>query len=342
MERRPGGPARFLTTHHFIAVVTLAVLIALVITGFAWANKGVTVVVDGRERYVNTKASDVSALLAEEGVSFADGDVVSPEMTTGVRDGMTVVVRHAVPLTLRLGGEVRPLRVLGRTVADAMVAAGVTPGPDVHVVPSADTPLTPGMTVDVADAFLRVLKQEEPVPFGVKVVQDSRLPAGGRRVVRAGIPGKLLRVFEVVVSGGLEGRPVLRAEQVVASPVPQVVAVGRAAVTFVSMARPAARRTDLGTAPFESHSRLRMESTAYAPRSNDSRTATGGRAAFGIAAVDPSVIPLGSRLYVPGYGFALAADTGSAIKGHRIDLCFDTQAEAIAWGRRWVLVIVLE
>ncbi|GFP31998.1 hypothetical protein HKBW3S42_00304 [Candidatus Hakubella thermalkaliphila] len=71
-------------------------------------------------------------------------------------------------------------------------------------------------------------------------------------------------------------------------------------------------------------------------------TATGLRAAYGIVAVDPRVIPLGTKLYIPGYGQALAADTGGWIKGNRIDLCFNSLEEAIQWGRREVKVYVVE
>ncbi|MFS8542968.1 MAG: 3D domain-containing protein, partial [Limnochordales bacterium] len=61
----------------------------------------------------------------------------------------------------------------------------------------------------------------------------------------------------------------------------------------------------------------------------------------GVVAVDPGVIPLGTRVYIPGYGIALAADVGSAIRGHRIDLAFDTYREALHYGRRWVKVYIL-
>ncbi len=69
-------------------------------------------------------------------------------------------------------------------------------------------------------------------------------------------------------------------------------------------------------------------------------TATGLPVGHGIVAVDPSVIPLGTRLSVPGYGDAVAADTGSAIRGAVIDLWFPTVAEAHAWGRRTVTITV--
>ena len=86
-----------------------------------------------------------------------------------------------------------------------------------------------------------------------------------------------------------------------------------------------------------------MEATAYLPGDGDGRgiTATGIKATWGVVAVDPKVIPLGSRVYVPGYGFAIAADTGGAIKGSKIDLCMEDYGQAIQIGRRPVEVYVL-
>lgn len=87
-----------------------------------------------------------------------------------------------------------------------------------------------------------------------------------------------------------------------------------------------------------------MEATAYLPSDGDGEgiTATGLEARHGIVAVDPDVIPLGTRLYIPGYGFAIAADTGGAINGEIIDLCMESYDEAMEFGRRDVEVFVLE
>ncbi len=89
---------------------------------------------------------------------------------------------------------------------------------------------------------------------------------------------------------------------------------------------------------------LLMKATAYSPQEPglDDHTASGIPARYGVVAVDPTVIPLGTRLLVEGYGEAIAGDTGSAIKGLRIDLCFDTLAECEAYGVRMVRVTVLE
>ena len=73
----------------------------------------------------------------------------------------------------------------------------------------------------------------------------------------------------------------------------------------------------------------------------DGITADGRVAGYGVAAVDPSVIPLGTRLFVEGYGMAVAADVGSAIQGNRIDLCFDDPDLARSFGRRTVRVFIL-
>ncbi|HEY4412369.1 MAG TPA: 3D domain-containing protein, partial [Gaiellaceae bacterium] len=78
-----------------------------------------------------------------------------------------------------------------------------------------------------------------------------------------------------------------------------------------------------------------VSSTGY---SLPGHTATGMPVGWGVVAVDPSVIPLGTRMTIPGYGEAVAADTGSAVRGADIDLWFPTLAQARAWGRRTVTI----
>ncbi|MCX8053988.1 MAG: 3D domain-containing protein, partial [Armatimonadetes bacterium] len=92
---------------------------------------------------------------------------------------------------------------------------------------------------------------------------------------------------------------------------------------------------------------LTMHATAYDPgprscgRYATGRTACGLQAGYGVVAVDPRVIPLGTHLYIEGYGHAIAGDRGRAIKGNRIDLGFSTYKEAIRFGRKRVTVHVL-
>lgn len=92
---------------------------------------------------------------------------------------------------------------------------------------------------------------------------------------------------------------------------------------------------------------IRMLATAYCPcssccGSNSGSTATGLPAGKGVVAVDPRVIPLGTKLYISEYGEAIAGDTGGSIVGQRIDLGFNSHSEALAWGKGWVVVEVIE
>jgi peptidoglycan DL-endopeptidase CwlO len=80
---------------------------------------------------------------------------------------------------------------------------------------------------------------------------------------------------------------------------------------------------------------LTVTATGYALKG---RTATGVSVGYGIVAVDPGMIPLGTRMTIPGYGEGVAADTGGAVVGARIDLWFPTRAEALGWGTRTVSI----
>lgn len=92
------------------------------------------------------------------------------------------------------------------------------------------------------------------------------------------------------------------------------------------------------SAPPKSGRTMTVASTGYCLKGT---TATGIPVAWGVIAVDPSVIPLGTKMFVPGYGEGVAADTGSAVKGYVIDLWFPTCAQALAWGRRTVTITLL-
>ena len=103
---------------------------------------------------------------------------------------------------------------------------------------------------------------------------------------------------------------------------------------YVETSRGAMRYTDV----------MVMEASAYLPTDGggDCITATGLLATHGIVAVDPDVIPLGTRVYIPGYGVAIAADTGGMIEGAMIDLCMEDYDDCMQFGRRDIDVYILE
>jgi len=142
--------------------------------------------------------------------------------------------------------------------------------------------------------------------------------------------------------GALEARAQaaeLKSEQLqaaaAASPAAPATPVGTTIAPTVST--PSGTTAPATTTPEPGGHTLTVSSTGY---SLPGHTATGLPVGWGIVAVDPSVIPLGTRLTIPGYGDGVAADTGSAVRGADIDLWFPTLAQALAWGRRTVTITI--
>lgn len=330
--RLPGGPARFLKTQYLIAVVVLAAISVASVTGFAWASKRVTVIVDGAVTELTTQSADVASLLAEAGVRASSNDLVSPDRGTELADGDVVVVRHAVPVTLHFGDERIRLNVVGRSVADALVAAGLDPTSGMQTDPAVDARLERGMEIKATDVFIRVAQEEIEVPFDVVIVGDPKAPAGSRKVVTEGAIGHRLRIYQVLVVGGVEGPRFLKAEKDLTSAVDQVVTLGtKREFRQVLVSRGGARSGPAPTPAIQGTTRA-MRTTSYTPWDS---TCSGHistirnkmrkyrvPAGWGLIATDPRVIPMGTRVYVEGYGYAVAGDTGGAIKGDKIDVCF--------------------
>lgn len=96
--------------------------------------------------------------------------------------------------------------------------------------------------------------------------------------------------------------------------------------------------------PSRSSRSMSMNASAYSAYDpgNSNYTFGGSLLRKGLVAVDPKVIPLGTRLFIPGYGYAVADDIGGAIKGNKIDLAFDTHGEAIQFGRQKITIYILD
>jgi 3D (Asp-Asp-Asp) domain-containing protein len=165
------------------------------------------------------------------------------------------------------------------------------------------------------------------------VCEFSRSVGLGRMVKFSdGKDGSITRVFKLISKDGKQVKELIREERIDAKPT--IIHLGKGGY---SPSRGSFSRTKT----------LTMRASAYdpGPQSNGKwagTTALGIRPTYGIVAVDPRTIPLGSLLFVEGYGFAYAADTGGAIKRDRIDLCMNTIAECNRFGRRTVKVHVLK
>jgi 3D (Asp-Asp-Asp) domain-containing protein len=169
------------------------------------------------------------------------------------------------------------------------------------------------------------------IPFAVQHRPDQHLPQGKTVIGEAGQYGTRIKTIRELLQNGRVVRTVTVGIRRIKPSRPEIIDYGTA--------QPVSRG---GTVP-QFTEVIRMSATAYWPDPawSSGYTYTGLKAQYGIAAVDPTVIPLGTHLYIPGYGFALAADIGGGIKGDRIDLCYDNLQGADSWGLREVNVYVL-
>lgn len=185
--------------------------------------------------------------------------------------------------------------------------------------------------ISVTRVRTKLAYEQEEIPFTVTRVDDAFLPPGKSEVRSAGKPGVLLKKFEVTTENDEEVARREVGSEVLQEAAPKLVAYG---IKTDADERKAARGN--GEQVLKT---VRAEATAYTHTGN--QTASGVWPYVGGVAVDPKVIPLGSKLYIEGYGPARAVDTGGLIKGNRIDLFFDSESEARAWGRRPVTVSVM-
>ena len=166
------------------------------------------------------------------------------------------------------------------------------------------------------------------MPYETVERTNNNLKSGESRVVQEGVNGTATVINKEIYHGTELVETVFVEEKVVTEPIDKIVEVGPENVI----------------AGYTYSKAINVKATAYTPYDAGCTgvTATGMKAGRGVVAVDPKVIPLGSKVYVPGYGVAIAADTGGAIKGGRLDVCVDSVSEAYSWGVRNVTVYVLE
>jgi 3D (Asp-Asp-Asp) domain-containing protein len=310
----------------------------LYLTANAWGfpfGRTVHLYVDGDEQTFRSYRRTVGDALQAVQITLRPGDRVVPDTPTYLWPGIEIKVIRAVPVTLRVGRSSSSIRIAATTVGEALQLVGVTPGPIDQVYPPAETPFRPGMRVTVERREWNMWVEQRRIPFTSHTVADPQLFKGTRIVRTAGREGLDERTVEVLYANGRPAATFPHAWSAVQTPVNQIIAVGTRAMI-------ASRGT------FAGHEYMMLEATAYYPGPNNygggvgPRTAIGMVAQLGVVAVDPSVIPLGSRVYIEGYGYAIAGDTGGAIKGMRIDLCFNTYDEAIHFGRQQVKVYIID
>jgi len=179
----------------------------------------------------------------------------------------------------------------------------------------------------------KTIQKKQKVPFQVIYQKDHDLDWGKVVKSQSGLTGENLIITETLFWKGAEVNK-RTYNKTVKDPVNQINLIG-------TKLTPGEIDTPLGRLAYRG--KMRVFATSYDKncRGCNETTATGAKLGFGVVAVDPNLIPLGSKIYVEGYGEAKALDTGGAIKGAKIDLAFD-DVKAGFWRSRWTEVYLLE
>jgi len=297
-----------------------------------------TVVEDGKPVRLHTSKATLAEVLSQAGIRLGPADEVSPSLETPVTAGMEVKVRHANAINLRVGGSTRVIYTHKQTLEEALLEAGLTFGPDDRTEPPLSAAVSNGMTARLVRVTGQTFVEREKVEHKTVFKPDDSLSGSQTRRV-LGRDGVRAVEYKIVIEDGVEVSRSISREYFDPEPVDTVIYYSPSAL----------KETGQTAANFSVSRTLHVYATWYNAASSGKPathpsygiTASGVPVTKGIVAVDPSVIPLGTKLYIPGYGFAVAADTGGGIVGNTIDLGYP-DGVPVDWRTGWVDIYVLE
>lgn len=312
-----------------VVLIVALLLASLLATGFVWANKKVHIIADSQNFTVNTLYKSPHKILKQAGITLSPEDEIRLS-TASVDTGTVIEVFRAVAVTVNFQGKTVSLVTGKPTVREVANQVGI-PQDKIKLTPGDDVRPVAGMNIRATTLTEKIEEQEIPDLYQVVRQPDPTLEKGVEETVQAGENGLKKATVRVKFEDGVKVSADVLSEVVAVSSKPQIIRVGTR--DTVDTSRGAMRFRDIRY----------MEASAYLPTDGSAQglTATGIAARRGVVAVDPDVIPLGTRVYVPGYGMGLAADTGGAIVGDKIDLCVESSSEAWSFGRRTVKVYIL-
>jgi uncharacterized protein YabE (DUF348 family)/3D (Asp-Asp-Asp) domain-containing protein len=312
--------------------------------------KSVTLVDEGRVTTVLTHADVVGELLAEQDIEIGPYDRLSAPLDADVEDGARIEIERAKAIAVKADGTTRQLYTLADTVGEALAEAGVALAPSDRVTPAQDAGVTDGMTVQVVRIMREIVETEHPIAYRVIKKQDGSLMQGKEKVVQSGREGVMVKRTELIYEDGVLVAERELSSEIAKPSVDRIIAVGTRKPEVVAASYDASedkvQTVTLDGIPVQVRRVLKkMKLTAYSagPASTGKKpddpnygiTSTGVKVKEGrTIAVDPDVIPLGWWVYIEGFGFRRAEDTGSAIKGKIIDIYFDSEETAERFGTK--------
>ncbi len=333
-----------------MAAVVIPLVLLLLLSQTALAENTYVITDGDRVKVYSTDTTDPVTVLTEAGLALGEDDTYTAQMQGGVSQ---ITVQRQQTVNIRQGDRTIQVTTNGETVAALLDRLDIPTDEYTTVSAPLDSNIYGGMTLTVT----KNVSQEETytlaIPHEIVYCNDSSIPAGTTQVLTPGVDGQLRCKATVQYVNGVEASRTVLEETVVQQPVTEVVAIGvgtkEVAPDYVPE-KPYIGDGFIVTTTGEVLTyidKIDTMGTAYSRDGKVRYTYSGTVVKVGSVAVDPNVIPLGTRMYIVStdgeyiYGIATAEDIGAGVDGARVDLYMDTTAECWVFGYRACDVYIL-
>lgn len=321
-------------------IVPLIVLTCTLLLTFIFlTRKTITVVVDGKERRIVTYKNTVKKVLEDNEILVGSKDKISSALEAKLVNKEVINIKKAVNVKVLVDGKELPIESAEDNVGLMLKAEKITLGSEDRVEPEKEAKLSDGMEIKIVRVETKTVEEKVPVGFNTVVKKSSSMPNNQRKTTQAGKNGEKKVTYSVVCENGKEVSRKVTSETVVSNPVDEIILQGTYPLMPVNKNGEALPYSKVFKARATAYYAVHGVGSTYTA---SGRKAVRNADGYSTIAVDRSIIPLGTKLFVEGYGFAIAADVGTAIVGNNIDVYFNTYKEACNWAVRYVNVYVLK
>ena len=338
-------------TMSFLRVTALVIpMVLLLLMSQTVLAQNTYVITDGDRVVVHTSsATDPAAVLTEAGLALGEDDTYTTQSGIGMSE---ITIQRSQLVTVNYRGEVFEVNSTEETV-DELLRHLDLDTEDMTVSVPLDAETYDGMQIVISRTVRSTETYTASIPYQVTYCSDASIPAGSEVVISEGADGQMLCTADVVYVDGREVSRTVLEQTVVKQPVDSLVAVGTDTQTQDLENQWPIIDSDTITLPtgevLTYYGTRQVLATAYTHTDAgcDFITATGTTVRVGTVAVDPTLIPYGTRMFIVGldgqyiYGVATAEDCGGGIKGDRIDLYYPTYEECMEFGRKFCRIYFL-
>ena len=249
-------------------------------------------------------------------------------------------------ISLIVKGEEIKISSFKKTVRELLSENEIQYGDDDIITPSLSSELKDYMEIKVVEVTQSQVTEKEDIPYSVKLIDDNDLLKGKTKVTQEGKSGEKEITYNLTYYDGKLVKKALECEKISQEPVDKIVKKGIKEEVVVASRSTTSRNSSSSESKTSSTSNsaskngkhMVVQATAYA---GDSITSTGTVPKWGTIAVDPRVIPYGSKVYIPQFNKTfIAEDCGGAIKGNIIDIFMNSESECYKWGRRTIDIYI--